>query len=288
MKQISKIGISVLLIFLLTLFSAEVISVRGQDLKNSYDDGYGVYIGLDDYKALKKVSAKDDIIVIEGQSFTSGQIKKLKSGGKRVYSYIDVGSLETYRPYYKKFKKLILDSYENWPDEYWIDVSDRSWQKYIAGKIAGNLVKKGVDGFFVDNCDVYYVYGESDAMYKGLLNIVKKLDKYDVDVIINGGDVFVTRLINEKKAGFIDGVNQECVFSRITDYENDVFKSQTKEEKKYFKSYLSKVKKNGLDVYLLEYTRNESIKKKIKSYCSSNGFRYYISSKVSLDGSTKQ
>ena len=287
MKHISKIGISVLLIFLLTLFSAEVISVRGQDTKNSYDDGYGVYIGLDDYKTLKKVSVKDDIIVIEGQSFTSGQIKKLKSGGRRVYSYIDVGSLETYRPYYKKFKKLILDSYENWPDEYWIDVSDRSWQNYIAGKIAGNLVKKGVDGFFVDNCDVYYVYDESDAMYKGLLNIVKKLDGYGGDVIINGGDVFVTRLINDKKTDFIDGVNQECVFSRITDYENDVFKSQTKEEKKYFKSYLSKVKKNGLDVYLLEYTRNKSVKKKIKSYCSSNGFRYFISGKVSLDGSAE-
>ena len=101
------------------------------------------------------------------------------------------------------------------------------------------MVKKGVDGLFVDNCDVYYVYDESDALYKGLLNIVKKLDGYGVDVIINGGDTFVTRLIKDKKAGLIDGVNQESVFSRITDYENDVFKSQTAEENKYFRSYLS-------------------------------------------------
>ncbi len=253
--------------------------------KESYDDGYGVYIGLDDFEKLKKLSEKDSVIVIEGQSFTAGQIKKLKSGGRRVYSYIDVGSLETYRPYYNKFKDLALDSYENWPDEYWIDVSDKSWQNYIAGKVAGDLVKKGVDGLFVDNCDVYYVYDESDAIYKGLLNIVKKLDGYGVDVIINGGDTFVTRLIKDKKAGIIDGVNQESVFSRITDYENDVFKSQTAEENKYFRSYLSKAKKSGLDVYLLEYTRDESIKKKIKSYCSANGFRYFISDKISLDGS---
>ena len=108
------------------------------------NDGYGVYIGLDDFEKLKKLSEKDSVIVIEGQSFTAGQIKKLKSGGRRVYSYIDVGSLETYRPYYNKFKDLALDSYENWPDEYWIDVSDKSWQNYIAGKVAGDLVKKGV------------------------------------------------------------------------------------------------------------------------------------------------
>lgn len=246
--------------------------------------GYGVYLGVDDFKTLTKLAANDDIIVIEGQSFTKAQIKTLKSGGRKVYSYLDVGSLETYRPYYKKFKNIALDQYENWPDEYWIDVSDKSWQKYISETIAENLVKKGVDGFFVDNCDVYYVYKESNAMYNGLVTIMKKLHGYGVDVIINGGDVFVTRLMKDKKTDIITGVNQECVFSRITDYEKDGFKSQTKTETKYFTDYLGKVKKKGLSVYLLEYTKDEKVKKKIKSYCDTNGFRYYISGKVNLSG----
>ena len=255
--------------------------------KKVYNSGYGVYLGVDDYSKLEKLTKGNDIVVIEGQSFSAKQIKALKKKGKTVYSYLDVGSLETYRPYYRKFKHLALDPYENWPDEYWIDVSDRSWQEYISGTVAGKLKKKGIDGFFIDNCDVYSVYNERNGMYKGLVAIMKNLKNLDADVVINGGDVFVKRLIKEEKATLIDGVNQECVFSRIEDYENDVFAPQTSEDTEYFTKYLAKAKKNKLKVFLLEYTTDTAVKKRVHRYCTKNGFGYFISGKVNLDGSVR-
>ncbi len=264
--------------------AAEPVTDAGVDEKKIYNDGYGVYLGVDDLSKLKKLSKNNDIIVIEGQSFTKKQIKKLKEDGRKVYGYLDAGSLETYRPYYKKFKHLRLDPYENWPDEYWVDVSDVSWQDYIGRKIAGKLADKGVDGFFIDNCDVYSVYNEKNRFYKGLVSIMKKLRKFDKDIIINGGDVFVKRLIKEKNTDLIDAINQETVFSRIVDYDDDVFAAQKAKEKWYYKDYIKKVKKKGLKVFLLEYTTDNAVKKKIDSYCKKNGFRYYISGRVSLDG----
>lgn len=255
--------------------------------KKIYNNGYGVYLGVDDYSRLKKLISDNDIIVIDGQLFSKKQIRKLKEGGRKVYSYLDIGSLETYRPYYKKFKHLAMDPYENWPDEYWIDVSDKSWQDFIGRKIAGELYKKGVDGFFIDNCDVYSVYDETNRMYKGLVSILKKLHKYDADTIINGGDIFVKRLIKENKTYLIEGINQETVFSRIVDYDDDVFAAQKAKETKYYKSYITKAKKSGLKVFLLEYTTDKAVKKKINSYCRKNGFRYFISGRVNLDGKVR-
>lgn len=35
-----------------------------------------------------------------------------------------------------------------------VNVADKDWQEFM-DTLAGKLKKKGVDGFFIDNCDVY-------------------------------------------------------------------------------------------------------------------------------------
>ncbi len=113
---------------------------------------------------------------------------------------------------------------------------------------------------------------------------MEQLNKYDVDIIINGGNDFVLRLILDGKSGLIDGVNQEGVFSSIEDYDNDVFAKQDKDETEYFVQYLNMAQKAGLDVYLLEYTTDSGLAKEVETYCGREGFRYYISCSVGLDG----
>ena len=44
-------------------------------------------------------------VVLDVQYYYPHEIKALKAGGKKIYSYMSIGSLETYRPYYKRFKK---------------------------------------------------------------------------------------------------------------------------------------------------------------------------------------
>lgn len=243
--------------------------------------GYGVYIGQDSFKKLVKRASGKQIIVVEGQSFTKKQIGRLKKRCKKVYSYINVGALESYRPYYDEYKELCLDVYENWPDESWVDVASEKWQAFITDKLAADLADRGIDGFFIDNCDVYYHY-HTDEVYNGLTAILKGLGQYGIDIIINGGDTLVSKLIEDGKWSLITGVNQETVFSRVKDYDRDIFGKQSGSERKYFTNYLKKVFSKKLKVFLLEYTKDKKLKKKIKKYCKKHGYRYYITGSLAL------
>ena len=268
--------ITLILAAILILSCAVVPSHAATKLK-----GYGVYIGQDSFSKLKKKVAGKKTIVIEGQSFSKKQIKQLKKNGRKVYSYLNVGSLENYRSYYDDYKDLCLSTYENWPDESWVDVTADKWESFIVDELGEKLEKKGVGGFFLDNCDVYYHY-HTDEVYEGLVRIIKGLGKYGIDIIINGGDTFVSRLIKDGRHALITGVNQETVFSRVIDYDKDRFGAQTKSENKYFTGYLKKVAKKKLKVFLLEYTKSKSLKKNIKKYCKKNGYKYYITGSLAL------
>jgi uncharacterized protein (TIGR01370 family) len=202
----------------------------------------------------------------------------------RVLSYINVGSIESFRSYYKRFEPYALGDYEGWDDEKWMDVSKKSWQKFIAKSYAKKLARKGIDGFFVDNCDVYENY-KTKKIYKGLVKILKTLKKQKLPIILNGGATFVKKLIKNKalKAVSVDGVNQEEVFSTV-DYSSGKFKKQTKSSTKSYKKYLKKCKKKGLDVYIIEYVKSKKkrLRKTIKKYCKKQGYNYYISTSLAL------
>ena len=116
---------------------------------------YGVFIGsdadLDTYNDY-------ETIVIDAQYYSAEQIKEYKEKGHTVFSYINIGSLENFRDYYAEYEDLTLGGYEHWSEEKWVDVSDDRWQEFVLKELAPSLAEKGIDGFFVDNCDVYYVY----------------------------------------------------------------------------------------------------------------------------------
>lgn len=241
---------------------------------------YGVFIGADS-DAISKMKSYE-IVVIDAQYFTKKEIRQLKDSGCTVYSYINVGSIEDFRPYYEDYKHLSLGAYENWEEESWIDVSDKSWQKFITDKLAKELVAKGIDGFFVDNTDVYYCY-KTQKIYEGLTTILKGLKKTGKYVCINGGDTYITEFITKNGSAddVADAVNQESVFSEI-DWDNDSFTKKSAEDSKYFKEYVELAAGKGLDIYLLEYTTDNKLIGQIKKYCSDNDFKYYISDSLEL------
>jgi endo-alpha-1,4-polygalactosaminidase (GH114 family) len=121
-----------------------------------------------------------------------------------------------------------------------------------------------------------------EDVYKSLIHILEDYEEAELPVLINGADMFVSRLIKEGKEDLIQGVNQETVFSCIRDYENDKFGRQPDSENEYYTEYLASCKDAGLDVFLLEYTKDNKVEREISRYCSKNGFRYYISKHVNL------
>lgn len=251
-----------------------------------------------DYKNKMIAAAGDyDIIVIDAQDYTNSEIKKIKSNDVIVLTYLNVGAIESERSYFNdiKNKGLLVSKYDNWDGEWWVRADKDDWRKHIAS-LSMSLLEKGVDGFWVDNLDVYYMADEewkwssSDkkTLYTQLKNILKDLHNKGY-VMVNGGDVFVSKLLEEdtkyKGTGLIDAINQETVFSSITNYSgNGTFGKQSTEDKEYYKEYIEEASRHNIDIFLLEYTKDDSVIKEAKKYCEDNDFTLCVSSTIKLGG----
>lgn len=241
---------------------------------------YGVFLSVE--KNLDRL--KDyEIVVIDAQHFKKEEIEAFKARGHKVYSYINIGSLENFRSYYKQYKSLKLGKYEHWDEEIWINVADSKWQDFITKKLMPSLMDKGIDGFFVDNCDVYYHYKKKEIM-DGLTFMMKSMVATGKKVLINGGDCYLDAYCKSggKWSDVITGINQETVFSKII-WNKNKFGTAGKEDHKYFTGYIERYAKQGADIYLLEYTKDKKLIKEIEQYCKDKGFGYYVSDSIELD-----
>lgn len=222
-------------------------------------------------------------LILDLQNFSKEQVSALHHAGvKKIYSYLDVGSLETYRPYFTRFQKLVRAPYENWEEEYWIDVSNISWQDFLVKELASDLVQKGADGFFLDNTDVY-AQEETPQTYEGLVRILEGLADYHLAVIVNGGDLFVKKLIADHKQNLLRAICQESVFSCIRDYKKNQFGRQNKEVRDDYLTYLQTCKKANLAVLLIEYTKDSKLEEEADSYCKKMGFCLFVSKSLGLE-----
>ena len=266
------------LIFVIVLISGYFL-IKDSNTSTFEGNDYGVFLNAD-ASSLKQLK-NYDLIVIDAQYFTKSDIELLHQNGTKVYTYLNIGSIENFREYYTTYEKLTIGRYEHWDEEKWVDVADPDWQKFME-QLSQELFEKGVDGFFIDNCDVYY-YAPRESIFEGLTAILQDIMTFDKAVIINGGDTYVTEY--RERYGAIDhimtGVNQESVWSAI-DFDKGTFYEQTKETRDYYCKYLEACQADGMDVYLLEYTTDKKIIQKIKKYCNEHDFHFYVSNSLEL------
>ena len=282
-KQMGAVALLVILMFIMGCFFIKDDKVKTLE-KNDYGktlekNDYGVFLNAD-ASSLERFK-KYDLIVIDAQYFTKKDIESLHQNGPKVYTYLNIGSVENFREYYKTYEKFTIGKYEHWDEEKWVDVSVPAWQKFIE-QLSKKLFEKGVDGFFIDNCDVYY-YAPRKSIFEGLTAILQNIMTLKKAVIINGGDTYVTKY--RERYGAVDhimtGVNQESVWSGI-DFDKGTFNEQTRETREYYSKYLEACKADGMEVYLLEYTTDEKLIQKIKKYCKEKNFHFYISNSLEL------
>ena len=257
--------------------------------ERAFDAPYGVFIGMRGGEALRDERVlRTRVLVVDPAHFEEREIASLKASGHTVYGYLNVGSLEAFRPYYGRFRRFVLGRYENWDGEWWVDVSAAPWRDFVVSELAAGYVRKGIDGFFVDNCDVYH-YKKSRGIFDGLTEMLRRLSGYGLEVLINGGDEYATAALEEygSIAGLFSGVNQETVFTRINfdklNFETGAFGRSREEDRRYFLSYLEKMEGAGAKVRLLEYTRDADLAREIERFCGARGWECFISGSVELD-----
>lgn len=246
-----------------------------------YKYPYGVFLSVNENL---EQFGDYETVVIDAQYFSGEEIESFRDRGHKVYTYLNIGSLEDFRDYYNEYKDLSLGAYEHWEEEVWVDVSQQKWQDLILKDIVPGLLEKGVDGFFVDNCDVYYVHPE-EKILDGLTAIMKGLVQTGRKVIINGGDTFLDAFCEQKGTWdeVITGINQESVFSAIL-WDEEKFGTAEAEDREYFTSYVTRYGTLGAEIYLLEYTTDAELIREIDGFCKEHGYTYYVSDSVELDG----
>lgn len=240
---------------------------------------FGVFLGASGEDAEKMTEY--EVVVIEPETFDREQIDVLHDAGCFVYGYLDIGTLEVYRDYYELFEDEALDVYDDWPDERWMDCSSADWQGYITDVLAPSYLELGLDGFFLDNCDVYYMY-PSDDMFYGMVGILRGLDEYDVKLMVNGGNDFVMRCVDEGiSSGLIDAICQETVFTSI-DFDNRTYGEQPVDESLYYQEYVESASEAGIEVYLIEYAAEGDVLERAEDYCEEWGFIVYNAAGLEL------
>jgi len=125
-------------------------------------------------------------------NFTSAQITCLKAGGaNRVLSYLNLGSMESFRTYWKQVPSGFIAGtdnraaqrgfYSGYPDEVWMAPSNKDYQYLVLDYIAPRLVAQGVDGFYFDNLEIVEHGTSTDngpcnaACSQGGLDLVRRL-----------------------------------------------------------------------------------------------------------------
>lgn len=202
---------------------------------------YGSANGVD----LNRVASYFRIINIDADpdigNFTDEQIEQLKNGGKnRVISYLNVGSCENWRSYYKNnppgFKSCVNSGAlttvysTEYPDEKWADLSNQDYQDLIVNYVAKRLADRGVDGFFLDNMEVVEhgpnaKYGPCDSRCsQGGLDLVYKLREKFPDKLIVMQNATSDITLNGYTNGIwypllLDGISHEEVYSNGGDPE---------------------------------------------------------------------
>ena len=262
---------------LVLILSTALLSACSDDSSDGAEK-YVVLIG-EDSDITDKLS-DIDLLVIDAEYFSQNDIARLRENGVReIYSYINIGSIESFRSYDTDFEKYTLGAYENWPEEKWINVSAPEWQACTASRV-DSLVQKGVDGFFVDNTDVYYNYPQ-ECIYDGILTILDYMDHTGGKILINGGDSFVKKYLTTEKNVLIDGVNQENVFTAY-DFSKDVYTKSDQSTREYYTEYLDLAMSHGCTAYTLEYATNPAIRRQAAAYAGKHGYICYISDNIGL------
>jgi cysteinyl-tRNA synthetase len=194
---------------------------------------------------LDRVAKKFRIINLDADpgvgAFSPAQIQQLKAGGtNRVISYMNVGSCETYREYWKEAPPGFMSCKQNmraqrgryagYPDEIWMDLGNAAYQKLIVEHVAARLVAQGVDGFYLDNLEIVE-HGEDASngpcgsrCSQGGLDLVAKLRKAFPDhlIVMQNATSDVTRLGKVEGGAFaalLDGIAHEQVFAPSLDQE---------------------------------------------------------------------
>jgi uncharacterized protein (TIGR01370 family) len=115
-----------------------------------------------------------DLVVIDGELATRAEIAALRARDTIVLGYVSVGTIESYRSWYRPLKPFRLKRWHDWDGEWFADTSKPRYRKLIAKRIAPRILRKGFDGLFLDMVDMIEMRRHR-AQRPGMRRLVRRL-----------------------------------------------------------------------------------------------------------------
>lgn len=114
--------------------------------------------GYPDGRLDKLVESPHDLAVVDlardakTDYFTRQEIAELQQSGKRVLAYFEIGSIENFRPEYRKVKAhdLVLNKWEDWPEEHFVRYWEKAWWDLAVKPRVDQALDAGFDGVYLD------------------------------------------------------------------------------------------------------------------------------------------
>lgn len=151
-------------------------------------------------------------------------------------------------------------------------------EKTNAKKMAAAIKAKGFKASIIEMDGLYKVQAGAFSSRDGADLLVKELHTAGFESAKR------ITLYSGTASTIIDGVTQEEVFSLITNYDGrGTFGKQDRNLSEFYQAHMRRVRKAGIDAFLLEYTRDNTLKLRIKAFCSAAGMTgCHISDDVDL------
>ncbi len=162
------------------LGAAVAIAVGGSDPAGAgtEHESFAFAIGNETLKgsdqALTDRYAGFDLVVVDGEEATPGDVQAIQAAGTTVLAYLSVGTIEKWRPWYKRLKRYRLSAWQDWKDEWFADTSKPALRRKLV-RIADGMLAEGFDGLFLDNVDMVEVK-KHRRQRRGMGQLVADLD----------------------------------------------------------------------------------------------------------------
>ena len=215
-----------------------------------------------------------DLVILEGDLYSREEIVSLRLQHKIVLAYLNIGEVETYRPYADQIPpKWLIGPNPDWPDHYFINPTEKGWRKLLKHEVIPPLLDKGVQGFLLDSVDLASS-GRYPKFKRAMVQLIRWLHQCcpETYLILNNGQFLLDKVANQ-----VHGLLIEEVFTVVD--EDGQYHSRSVNEQFALLNRIRAIKERwNIPIFVVDYfPTNDSLNcKEIQQISRRYGFIYYL------------
>ncbi|SFV53798.1 Extracellular Matrix protein PelA [hydrothermal vent metagenome] len=163
-----------------------------------------------------------------------------------IYAYVSIGEIESNQPYYKDIsKEWIIGKNSLWSAKV-MDISNKSYQRFMFEKVIEPLFAKGFKNIFFDTLDSYQIVAKSDKdrekYSRGLVEFINEFHhRYpDAKLIINRGFDIIDDVHDSIEAVLFESLfyglsSKDLSYTKVSPSDREWLKAQISKIEKYHK-----------------------------------------------------